>query len=101
MERLGDVIICSQIKAFELVIERILGRNDQHPGLRVFLLDIFEQIQAISVRKVDVEYYYIVIVRKYFILRFKEIRSRLTDKILLLQVYASGIQQFKLILNNQ
>ena len=53
-ERLGQVIICSQLAGFNRIIDTAMGRNDDNHDLAIAAADCFQDLDAGDIRHLDI-----------------------------------------------
>ena len=62
MERLGQVVVGSQLQPADLVVERVARRDDDDPRTQSAALELLEQFQPAAVRQHDVQQDAVVVV---------------------------------------
>ena len=62
MERLGQVVVGPEFQSFDLVVQRVAGRDDDDPGAAAPLFQLFEQPQSAAAGQHDVQQDAVVVV---------------------------------------
>ncbi len=62
VERLGQIVVGPEFQSFDLVVQRVAGRDDDDPGAAAPLLQLFEQPQSAAAGQHDVQQDAVVVV---------------------------------------
>src|SRR5690606_10959793 len=101
VERLRQVVIGTKLQAFKLVVQGILGRNDDHILALLLGFQRPEEIEAIAVRQADIEQDAVVIVERDLLHSGLEIGRKLHNILFLAQELGDVIAQSFFVFNNK